>query len=203
MSKIMVVKRSVLFGKDYFQGFKRHNEIDFEKRILENYEYVERDVAEKNEQLKQPIGYCVLLDPKTKKIFLYRRATRDEDYKEKRLQGKWSIGIGGHIERADVKEENPIRGSMLRELKEEVGLDNVLKIETLGYINDDSNSVGRVHFGILYVVEIENELSWESKEIEQGKMVGIEEFARMCESDAENVESWSCIALNGLKEYIS
>ena len=110
---IMVVKRDLLFLEDYFHGFKP-NTVNFESRILKNYEYMKRGLAEDDPNYKQPIAYNIIINPEIEKVFVYQRSPDDKRYGEKRLQGKWSFGIGGHIEKIDSK--NPIKESMLKEI---------------------------------------------------------------------------------------
>jgi len=58
----MAVKREILFGNDYFEGFRPANVVDYKSRILENFEWVKRSYAEKNPQYKQPIGYSIIVN---------------------------------------------------------------------------------------------------------------------------------------------
>ncbi|MCF7835208.1 NUDIX domain-containing protein [Candidatus Gracilibacteria bacterium] len=201
---IMVVNKEILFGSDYFQGFEMPKDVDYEGRILQNYIYMERPIAEENENYKQPIGYAIIFNPQTKKVFAYQRSKKDENYSEKRLQGKWSWGVGGHIEMLDHEDgQNPIVESMKREMAEEIDFvagDSIL----LGYINDDSDAVGRVHFGMLYLIETSSEeVKSSDPEIADSKMLTIEELETMCNDNEITVENWSKIALEALKSYMS
>lgn len=193
---IMVVKRELLFKDNYFEGFLHNSSADFESRILDNFEYIKRGIAEENPEYKQPISYCVITNPGKKSLFVYQRASKDESYGEKRLQGKYSCGIGGHIEPIDKK--NPIRDSLLREMSEEVSIDKIKNIKILGYLNDDSNSIGKVHFGILYVIETESSIQPKGREIESGKLI---EFSKIDKN--LNFEDWSRIALEALENYFT
>lgn len=124
--EIMVVKRKVLFGKgdeDCFEGFRPNGGVNYLDRILKKFDFFERDLAENDFSYKQPVGYAAIVNKNSGKIFVYQRARRDEHYQEKRLQGRWSWGLGGHIERQDVKKASPIMISVLRELQEEVKLE--------------------------------------------------------------------------------
>lgn len=196
---IMVIERSELFRGDSFQGFKPHKDVDFESRILNHRHFLKRSEAETNVNFKQPVAYVVITSPKQKKIFLYRRASKVEKYQEKRLQGKWSIGIGGHIEKIDNKTANPIQSSLMREISEEIKIKGKQKLKILGYINDDSNAVGKVHFGILYVIEVDGKVKPNSKEIETGLLVSYEEIDEMMKNKDFEMEGWSQIALSALK----
>lgn len=200
---IMVVKRETLFKDDHFEGFKPQDGIDFESRILENYEYVRRGDAEGNPSYKQPIGYAMIFNPYSRKLFAYQRSSDDSKYSEKRLQGKWSWGVGGHIEKIDIKNGNPIRESMLREVtKEEIEMSgSVMSTKALGYINDDSNDVGKVHFGILYLIKTDSSvITPKDPEIKQGKLMSLYELESIFSQ--YSVEEWSKIAFDPLKKHI-
>jgi len=119
-AQIIVVERDTLFKDGDFQGFKNHSEIDYESVILSNIKSMRRGNAEIDPTHKQPIGYALIINPKTKKVFAYQRSSKDQHYSEKRLQGKWSWGVGGHIDYSDNHHENQLLGSMLRELEEEI-----------------------------------------------------------------------------------
>jgi predicted NUDIX family phosphoesterase len=71
--KIMVVANKFLFkGIKMESKFYNNSEVDFEKAILENYEYMIRGEAEVNFDYKQPIGYAAVINEK-KEIFVYKR----------------------------------------------------------------------------------------------------------------------------------
>jgi predicted NUDIX family phosphoesterase len=193
---IMVVKREKLFKKEYFQGFSFAEKINYKERILKNFIYIKRKEAEESKDYKQPIGYIILMD-RNKKIFSYQRAEKNKDYTEKRLQGKWSIGIGGHVDKEDRNKKDPIRASILREINEEVTVITE-KIELLGYINDESDNVGEVHFGLLYLASVVGDIIPKGKEIKDSKMVTIEEAI----TTKDNVELWSKIALSTLDKVL-
>ncbi len=195
---IMVVETDSLLKDNYFFGFKPHEEMDFEKKILKNFKYMKRKEAEVNPKFRQPVAYAVIFNPKLKKVFLYRRSLKTEEYKEKRLQGKWSIGIGGHIEKIDAKTDNPIKTSLLREIEEEIDLKGKFTTKVLGYINRDNDSVGKVHFGILYLIETDSVVKPKSKEIENGSFVSVKDIEEMIKSDDFEMEGWSQIAFEAI-----
>ncbi len=199
---IMVVNRDLLFGSNSFEGFKQHSKnTDFLYRIIQFNRLMRRGDAEEDKKYKQPIAYALIISP-SGKVFAYQRSKKDKEYGEKRLQGKWSWGIGGHIEEKDMQDEDPLHASLMRELKEEVGID-CANIKLNGYINYDTDSVGQVHFGLLYIAKINSEdISPKDPEIAQGKLHTISELERICSSDAE-VETWSRIALDPLKSYLN
>lgn len=200
---IMVVKREALFREDCFEGFRPGDEIDYLARILEHPEWMERDAVEDNPAYKQPVAYIIIVNPGLKKTFAYQRSSQDEKYPEKRLQGKWSWGIGGHIEKFDVGGKNPIQTSALRELKEEIIIQGPISLRVLGYINDDRDEVGKVHFGILYIAETNSTtIKPKDPEIDNGRLRALEELDKICLSTDFTVEEWSRISLEPLKAYL-
>ncbi|MFH1212441.1 MAG: NUDIX domain-containing protein [Candidatus Woesearchaeota archaeon] len=199
---IMVVSRERLFPIErFFQGFSPASAVDFEAIILENAIYMKRGDAEGNPAFKQPIGYVLIRHSPTGRIYAYQRASKQAEYHETRLHGKWSWGVGGHIEECEAGEENPILASMLRELREEVGLSDAGDARILGYINNENDPVGEVHFGILYLVETaQADIRPADKESKTGGFKTVQELEEICASPELDVEGWSRIALDALKK---
>jgi len=199
---IMVVERGILFQGDAFQGFLPASRVDFRSRVLRNFVYRKRGEVESDPRFKQPIAYAVVFNSHQNAVFAYRRSTGAEDYDEDRLRGKWSWGVGGHIEAGDDPEGDPILSSLKRELAEETGLEGDFRPEVLGYVNDDTTDVGSVHFGILYVAEIERpEIRPRSPELASGSLRPLGELEDILADPRYAVEEWSALALPALKEY--
>ncbi len=193
--EIMVVERGVLLKKRTFQGFSPAGGYDYESLVLKHYHYSPRWEVEDNPNLKQPIAYCIIVNPVEKRIFAYKRAEEEGHYEEKRLRGKWSLGIGGHIDRIDQTSSNPIQASLLRELSEEISWSEPFEPHILGYINDDADMVGKVHFGLLYVLDTKAlEIKPRSKEITESRMVTVDEWHEMLHLGESGIEGWSRIA---------
>ena len=214
--RIIVVNKNVLFGNDYFEGFRLAEEIDYESRILKNFQVMRRGStsepknhpegnAELNSEYKQPIGYSIVFNPEIRKIFAYKRSLEDKNYGETRLQGKWSWGFGGHIEPFDTKNGNPIRQSILREVqREEIKLKGeIYSLRILGYINNDSDSVGKVHFGMLYLFTTNAERAEAvDPEIAEIRLCSVKDLESLCSSQDVKVEEWSRIALEPLRKLL-
>ena len=91
---------------------------------------------------------------------------------------------------------------MGREVEEEVRIQgNVLDMKILGYINSESNEVSKVHFGVLYLMEVDGEVLPGDSEMIEGRFVSIGELEAMCSSEDFVVEEWSKISLEPLKKY--
>ena len=198
--KILAIDRNVLFELlEYFQGFKQNFETNIVHKLEERAVWLDKEEAEKNYNFKQLVGYTSVIYYPSKYIFAYRRATNN-NYKEKRLEGKWSWGIGGHIEKCDSK--SPIFLSMLREIKEEVEIiDDISQPKLLGFINDDTNDVGKVHFGLLFYCELSSPfIKPKDLEIDCGGLMTIEELYGI--RNNLDTENWSIISLPVLKDLI-
>ncbi|MBI5636003.1 NUDIX domain-containing protein [Candidatus Micrarchaeota archaeon] len=202
---IMVVPAKTLFSSGYFQGFlAQENAADFEGRILKNFSYLKRGLAEKDVSFKQPIGYALIVNPRLKKVFAYKRAQSGAHYNESRLAGKWSWGVGGHVDKTEENSPNPISESLLREISEEITLPSIIGTRVLGYLNDDLTQVGKVHFGVLYLIETDSgQVKPSSSEISAGELKSITELEEILSSKDAAVEEWSKIALGPLKAFFS
>ncbi len=197
--EIMVVDRSTLFADEYFQGYCPAGQLNYAKIIQDNYFYEIRQEAEKRPEYKQPIAYCLIINPETEEIFTYQRSKKAGDYGESRLRGKWSWGIGGHIDKVDEDNHDPILTSLLREVEEEVHMEKFKSPEILGYINDDDSEVGQVHFGILYLIKTTGQVKPKDPEIGWGGFMSLESLEEICMEEQKAVESWSEIALEPLR----
>ncbi len=197
----LVVERKILFQDKEFQGFLPFEEYNFISLILNNYKYHQRsEDLENNEELQQVIPYVWIINPSEKKIFVYKRSSGKENYNETRLMRKISAGVGGHIDREDS--DNPIENAMIRELMEEVKIKEYPKPKIIGYLNDDSNSVGKVHFGIVAIAETNNEVSKGDNEMLEGKFQTIREFEDMLADSSYEIETWTRISWPFIKNYV-
>ncbi len=120
-----------------------------------------REALEKMPLFRQLIPYVVV---KVGNRFVrYTRAPKGD---EQRLHGKMSIGVGGHIDHADItlsyQNEVPcidlpatLSYAAIREVDEEIsGAHPRVEVGTLGLILDDVSDVGKVHVGIASVWEV-------------------------------------------------
>jgi predicted NUDIX family phosphoesterase len=102
-----------------------------------------RDV-EDDPSWKQVIPYVVLRD--RGRIFLMRRTRAGTDA---RLHERYSVGVGGHV----GPEDGGVQGGLAREWSEELAADWAPEFRLVGLLNDDSDPVGAVHLGVVYLVE--------------------------------------------------
>jgi len=204
--KCLVVSRKDLFGKNnerYFNGFKKKNNNNFEKIINNKKLFLLRKTTSKEQKIpcendpsfQQIIPYIIF--KYKSKIFVYKRLPKAD---EPRLHDNYSIGIGGHIDKIDLDNENYIEESMKREFNEEIIYNDPYDFEVIGYIKDDSNDVGKVHFGVCFLIEgyTPNIKVRETDQL-QGKLMTKKQITKEIE---ENFETWSKIAYEAVKGII-
>jgi predicted NUDIX family phosphoesterase len=133
---------------------------DVLKRIVEDGRFLRRCESEEDPSFKQIIPYAIISnkEPEKESFYLFRRTSGQ---KEKRLHNKFSLGVGGHMNPNDPAEskEHYLIDELKRELFEEVKLLNgclIKDIEFIGFVNDDTIPVGRVHIGLLYNIRVSN-----------------------------------------------
>lgn len=213
--EILVVPRETLFsGNKYFEkGFVSVEEYDFGRVINENFRYLSRNPElENNPSFKQIIPYVWIYNPQEKKFLIYRREKRQKEnreFVEKRLHGKWSCGLGGHIDKGD-DESNIIYDAMMRELKEEVFMEKYPSPRIVGYFNDDTKSkekgkvlVGEVHFGVLAIAETTYAvLRQKEDEVTEEKFLSASELEDFLTSEGDNVETWTQVTWPAVKNYV-
>ena len=203
--EIMVVKNDYLF-KNYERETKFYNGKDFliEKIILENFEYMRRWNAEVNFDYKQPITYAVILN-KNNEIFVYKRWWKSSNNWETRLADKIAIGIGGHLDKEEYL-ENPLKEWLLREVEEEIWLTSkdIDLVEAIWFINNEENELNQVHIWAAYMIKINNDeiklLDWE---LEKWEFLSVENYEKMINSNKYDIEPWSKILLEPLKQYLN
>jgi predicted NUDIX family phosphoesterase len=126
------------------------------KTIVQNGLFLRRSELEEDPSFKQIIPYAIISNKES--FYLFRRTSGQT---EKRLHNKFSLGVGGHMNSnlSMESKEHYLIDELKRELFEEVRLLNgclIEDIEFIGFINDDTIPVGRVHIGLLYNIHVSN-----------------------------------------------
>jgi predicted NUDIX family phosphoesterase len=160
-----------------------------------NHRYMKRKEAETDFLHKQLIPYVILHHKD--KIFTYRRGKL---LAEKRLMGNCSIGIGGHISVNDpTLFGTTYQEGLQREVNEEIIIETTYKEKVGGLINDDSNEVGKVHFGIIHTFALDQPLiKPREKSINETGFSNHEELRK----NIDDYENWSKICINGLDKLV-
>jgi len=195
---ILVVPTELFHRLGHFQGFS--DDLDRYLAALLDPQvasYRPRPEMEQDSSFKQLIPY-VIFSHKDKtgalRVFQY---TRGSGQGEKRLHAKRSIGIGGHISTLDLDqgESTVYQQGMRRELDEEVEFDGPFTERCVGLINDDETPVGRVHLGVVHIIELEEPTvrAREAEMVDAG-FVPVSELL----TQLDRFETWSQYALRAL-----
>lgn len=191
IENILVVPRKELFEEIVFEGFERNKIAYYLERVKKYSIFMKRFLVENDSNYKQIIPY-LLIKFKNKYFMFQRFPIGAED----RLFHKYSVGIGGHINEKDVKNNKDLINSGLeREFGEELIYRGKLKSKIIGCINDDFDDVGKVHFGIVYLIEIESpDIEVREKSKMAGKLVNKEDLLKY----KNKMERWSQIIIANL-----
>ena len=205
MEFVLVVPRREVFRECYPQGLALFGEglarESFDASVDACAFFVEREHAEHAPELKQLIPYSLLVraGEAGPEVLLLRRLPRGG---ERRLHGKLSIGVGGHVEPADMPAGGTRRAAVdagaRRELAEELVLTGNLRVEQVGLVNDDSNPVGAVHLGLVQVAQLEGDAHVRETDVLEGRFVSPAELARL-RADGAPFESWSALLVDRLE----
>lgn len=180
--KILVVPTLAIFPTGSFQGFLPQQDFkDHEQLIATHQEFLWRSAMEEDPSYKQIIPYLVFRH--ADRYFLMRRRS---DASEVRLQNKCSLGIGGHIREEDMRDSTLVSWAE-REFNEEVAYAGNLTIKPLGMINDDSNPVGQVHVGFVFLLEGDSADICIKSELKEGNLLTLDAMQPMY----EQMESWT------------
>ena len=146
--KILVIPSASLNGQE---GLIHMPEAELEYLIISQGQYKLRSPdLESDETYKQLITYPLL---RHEGKFLFARRTNKGG--ESRLHGMGLIGFGGHVRAEDI-EDKPFDTWIERELREELDIKSrIIGKEYLGLINDNSNPVGKVHAGVVVIVDLD------------------------------------------------
>ena len=196
---VLVVPTSSFHQIGHFQGFNADYK-PYVDGLLDPQltSYRPRPEMEVDPSFKQLIPYCVFKHEDTNGNVAIFQYTRGKKQGEKRLHAKRSIGIGGHISTLDQGEDSPYEVGMKRELEEEVIIDTDFESRCVGLINDDENEVGKVHLGIVHLIQVtQPRVKSRETEIEDAGFLPVEEVL----SELEQFETWSQICLRALFDH--
>lgn len=187
---ILVVPRAAFQGIDSWHGLQPVEDYAYYANLIaQEGQFLPRSQMETDPTYKQIIPYLIFMHQG--KLFLMQRQAKAT---ETRLQSKYTLGIGGHIRQEDIQGTD-IHSWARREFDEEVTYTGDYTIEPLGLLNDDTNDVGRVHIGFVFLLHGNSADINVQSELKSGTLLTIAE----CDGMYDSMESWTQIAFNYLK----
>lgn len=187
---ILVVHRDTLLGDQSWQGLKLGDCQEYMELINNHKEFLPRPHMETNPRYKQIIPYLIF-----KHDDRYFLMQRQSEASEQRLKNKYSLGIGGHIRQEDLVDSASIFDWAKREFHEEVEYRGTLTIKPIGILNDDSNDVGKVHIGLVLLLEGDSPAIRVKSELKSGILLTHKE----CTAYYDSMENWTQMVFKQLE----
>jgi predicted NUDIX family phosphoesterase len=162
--------------------------------ICHQGQFMPREQAEQSPAFRQIIPYCIVRH--AGQVLLMRRTKKGG---EARLHDRYTLGVGGHINPVDAKNdpEYIIFNAMKRELYEEISLGDY-EARPQGLIVLEDSPVSRVHAGIVFWVESEQAPQIREKEKLEGRLVNLDAVQEVY----AGLEDWSKLALDAMKAQV-
>lgn len=153
MEEILVVEAEIV-NRICGDGFTPLTNPTVMAAWIERYRFIPRYLAEENPDYKQLISYCVL--KWQNQIFAYQRTSSGG---EPRLHRQFSIGVGGHVQRRDMRRAGLsvleiLNAARDREIEEEFSCTFASPPRLIGWLNENKNPVSRVHLGVVFECEV-------------------------------------------------
>lgn len=185
---ILVVPRSLLLPEPV-QGFSTEGAAQFLARVRAHAVFRRRGDIEDDPSHKQIIPYLIVRHGP--RLFLFQRSAVGG---EARLHGKYSIGVGGHINKSDVEGAADVVGAGLkREFEEELVVSGRWQARRAGVLNDETNAVGRVHFGLVHIVVVDTaDIAVKEPDVLAGRLADSSEVRAL----RDRMETWSQLILD-------
>lgn len=188
--KILCIPSEIVAKCGARQGFTPLDPIIWGAILNEaEFRFIPRAAAEHDHNFKQIIPYIILKCGD--KVFNFHR-----NGNEGRLLGKRSIGVGGHVNSVDAGEDlsQAYQTGMARELYEEVVINTDWSQRPYGIVNYDSDDVGKVHVGVVHIIDLAEPLVGAKEEMLNPGFSTIKELY-LCQ---EEFERWSQFCLRQL-----
>ena len=176
-----------------FRAFASRDEGEAEIARLEGVAQLRpRRALEMDPEWKQPIPYAIaIFRDAANRTFLFWM-DRLEGTSDRRLHGRASFGVGGHVGAADTG----IEAALTREWNEEVATPALPRFTPVGLLNDDGDDVGRVHLGVVYLALLASpEIQVREREKLAGALVPLEEAV----ARADELEGWSAALISHIE----
>lgn len=152
--KVAYVENEILSPLHQMNGFTPFKSTLL-SRIMVSVKSASRGMLEIDNERRQIIPYIILR--KNGKIFTYKRAGS-----ESRLYGSWSCGVGGHW-----RDGENLHDAICRELEEETDLTMYNELHPYGFVHSNETEVDSVHFGLVFILDIEQPLRMKAECSEQ------------------------------------
>ena len=184
---VLVVDRAALEERLNGRMFVTEGIDEIRDFIVKNHFFLPRSKAEYDAAAKQIIPYVVIR--RGEKYFLLRRLKKQT---EARLHDRLSLGVGGHINPSEEAAEDPLYAGLLRELREEVAVEDGFTLTVAGILNENNGGVSDFHTGLVCLLETNGEVTVRETEKMSGSWARLEEIRAVY----DRLETWSRIVVD-------
>ncbi len=194
-----MVPRKVLEEIGVFEGIRTEGLDASVRKLMDpaNHIFMDRAAAEEDPGHKQLIPYCIFRCGD--RILHY---TRGKSGGESRLHAKISVGVGGHVNPVDMGEgrtgADAYHAAVTREIEEELDLPEEHEHRIIALLNDESNTVGQVHLGVVHLIDLKSDAV--SSREEALADLGFTPLAELNGAMFERLETWSQFCIRHLSE---
>lgn len=191
MENVLVIQTATLGDIVAESGLLCGREAEVMALIRSRGEFIPRPEAEVDPSYKQIIPYVAIV--RGDEVFATRRLNKGG---ETRLHGKMSLGVGGHMNEIDEDGDDWLMNCLLREVDEEVAMEDFGELTLRGLIHDGGDTVGSVHLGFFFTLTTKGDVQVRETEKLEGSFVKIEEL----KEHFDRMEGWSQIIAPKLVE---
>lgn len=146
--QVLCVRRDEIFPDGAWHGFVTTDLDRHQQVIRKRHFFKPRGEVENDPSFQQIIPYVVFRHGDRYLLTHRLRASS-----EKRLRKQYSLGVGGHINPGDLTAGDPILDGLKREWQEEVVYAGKFDARLIGFLNEDSSPVSKVHLGVVFLVD--------------------------------------------------
>ena len=188
--QVLCVRREDIFPDGAWHGFVTQD-LDRPLQVVREHHFFKpRAEVEDDPSFQQIIPYVVFRHGDRYLLTHRLRASS-----EKRLRKQYSLGIGGHINPADLSSGDPIKDGLKREWEEEVVYSGRFEARLLGLLNEESAPVSKVHLGVVFLVDGDTpDIAIRETNKLGGELLTLEEMRRLY----LQMESWSQLVYDRL-----
>jgi predicted NUDIX family phosphoesterase len=189
---VLCVPRVTIFPDGAWHGLITTDMGRVLRTIRAASDYRPRHLIEDDPSQQQIIPYCVVRMGADS----YLLTRRLKESSERRLHHLYSLGVGGHVNPGDAAGGDPVVGGLIREWREEVLCTTAATARLVAVLNDDSSNVSRVHLGLVFLIEPEEDAIVQIRETDklEGQILSLEEMRVHYLS----MESWSQLVYDDL-----
>ena len=184
---VLVVDRAALEERLNGRMFVTEGIDEIRDFIVRNHFFLPRSKAEYDAAAKQIIPYVVIR--RGEKYFLLRRLKKQT---EARLHDRLSLGVGGHINPSEEAAGDPLYAGLLRELREEVAVEDGFTLSAAGILNENNGGVSDFHPGLVCLLETNGEVTVRETEKMSGAWADPSEIRTVY----DRLETWSRIVVD-------